>query len=69
MRALRNRRPMPKIIIMTAHGTRDTYLKAKALGVSDFLLKPLARDYVLGVVERVLGRRDGPLTEPSEGRR
>jgi len=59
VRALRNRRPVPKVIIMTAYGARDSYFKAKALGVSGFLLKPLARDYLLGVVRNVLGRVDG----------
>lgn len=59
VRALRNRRPVPKVIIMTAYGTRDSYFEAKALGVSGFLLKPLARDYLLGVVRNVLGRVDG----------
>lgn len=58
VRALRNRRPVPKVIIMTAYGTRDSYLEAKALGVSGFLLKPLSRDYLLGVVQNVLDRLD-----------
>ncbi len=69
VRVLRDQGPMPKVIIMTACGSRDAYLEAKALGVSGFLLKPLAREYLLEVVEKVLGRRDDPLTEPSEGRR
>lgn len=60
VRALRNRRPVPKVIIMTSYGTRDSYLEAKALGVSGFLLKPLARDYLLSVVQNGLGRVDGP---------
>jgi DNA-binding NtrC family response regulator len=59
VRGLRHRRPVPKVIIMTAYGTWDSYFEAKALGVSGFLLKPLARDYLLSVVRNVLGRLDG----------
>lgn len=58
VRALRNRRPGSKVIIMTGYGTRDSYFEAKALGVSGFLLKPLARDYLLWVVEKAMSRLD-----------
>lgn len=60
LRALQNHRPRPKVIIMTAYGTRDSYLEAQALGVSSFLLKPLARDYLLWAVKETLDQRDGP---------
>ncbi len=66
VRALRNRRPGSKVIIMTGYGTQDSYFEAKALGVSGFLLKPLARDYLLWVVEKTLGRLDSP--QDLEGR-
>jgi len=60
LRMLQNRRPRPKVIVMTAYGTRDSYIEAKALEVSCFLLKPLARDYLLLAVKETLGQRDRP---------
>lgn len=63
-RALRDRWLGLKVITMTAYGTRDSYLEAKALGVAGFLLKPLSREYLLGTVEKVLGRRAGPAMGP-----
>jgi DNA-binding NtrC family response regulator len=67
LRALRNRMPRLKVVIMTGYGTRDSYLEAKALEVSGFLLKPLARDYLLWAVRETLNQHDCPEDRSKEG--
>src|SRR4026209_3063837 len=49
--------PDTPIIVMTAHGTRETAMDAITRGASDFFTKPLKMDEFQVVVSRALDRR------------
>jgi two-component system nitrogen regulation response regulator GlnG len=51
---LREGRPDAYVIVMTAHGTMDTAIKAMQRGAYDYLAKPFDLDEVLLVTERAL---------------
>ncbi|MBI4247743.1 MAG: sigma-54-dependent Fis family transcriptional regulator [Candidatus Rokubacteria bacterium] len=51
---LREARPDAYVVVMTAHGTMDTAIKAMQRGAYDYLAKPFDLDEVLLVAERAL---------------
>jgi DNA-binding NtrC family response regulator len=51
------RSPAPEVVVITAHGTIETAVKAMRLGAYDYLTKPLEREELLLVVERAAEKR------------
>lgn len=47
----------PEIIVITAHGSIDTAVKAMRLGAYDYLTKPLEREELILVVQRAAEKR------------
>lgn len=56
LRALSERRPEVRVIILTAHGSIDSAVEALKLGAVDFLQKPCTPDEIRELVGRVLRR-------------
>jgi two-component system NtrC family response regulator/two-component system response regulator HydG len=54
---LRERGSTAKIVVMTAHGSVSTAVRAMKLGADDYLTKPLDADELLVVLGKVLDRR------------
>jgi two-component system, NtrC family, response regulator AtoC len=53
-----SKRPFPpEIIVITAHGSIDTAVKAMRLGAYDYLTKPLEREELILVVQRAAEKR------------
>lgn len=51
-------RPEMEVIMMTAHATVETAIRAMKEGAADYLSKPFDKDELLIVVERVLEKQD-----------
>lgn len=54
LRQVRSRHPRIPFVLVTAHGSVDSAVAAMKEGVDDYLLKPLNREELLVVVERLL---------------
>lgn len=54
LRQVRSRHPLLPFVLVTAHGTVDSAVAAMKEGADDYLLKPLNREELLVVVERLL---------------
>ena len=54
LRAARERVPMPKAIVITAHGDVDSAVSALRLGAFDFIRKPFDVEEVLASVKNAL---------------
>ncbi len=54
LRRVRERHPQLPFVLVTAHGSVDNAVAAMKEGVDDYLLKPLNREELLLVVERLL---------------
>jgi DNA-binding NtrC family response regulator len=50
------------VILLTAHGTVEMAVEAMKLGAVDFLTKPLNHSHLRAVIEEVLARPDGAVT-------
>mgnify|MGYP000199277191 CR=1 FL=1 len=46
--------PTLPVIILTGHGTIETAVKALRIGAHDFLEKPLAIDYLMGLKDKTI---------------
>ncbi|HVO29258.1 MAG TPA: sigma-54 dependent transcriptional regulator, partial [bacterium] len=53
---LRKQAPQIPVVLMTAHGTVETAVKAMKAGAFDYLTKPLGRDELLITLQRALER-------------
>src|SRR5262245_25430181 len=49
--------PQTLVLVMTAHGSVDTAVEALRAGATDYILKPVVFDELLGKVERLLEHR------------
>ena len=56
LRIAREKRPEMEVVLMTAHGTIRTAVKAMQQGAIDYLEKPFDKDSLLHVIERALER-------------
>ena len=54
LRQVRSRHPQLPFVLVTAHGSVDSAVAAMKEGADDYLLKPLNREELLVVVERLL---------------
>jgi DNA-binding NtrC family response regulator len=54
LRQVRSRHPLLPFVLVTAHGSIDSAVAAMKEGADDYLLKPLNREELLVVVERLL---------------
>ena len=64
------RRPWTPVVIITGYGTADNEAKAKAIGVSDFLRKPLSPEMIENSARKALrvipgGRSEASATVPA----
>ncbi len=57
LRAVRQRRPDLPVVVVTAHASLDSALKAIREGAYDYLPKPFTPDQLLVVVDRAVGHR------------
>jgi len=64
LRRVRERSQPPASVMMTGYGTISTAVEAMRLGAFDYLTKPFQNEQLLQVVDRALGARPGPRTEP-----
>ncbi|MBI2372237.1 MAG: response regulator [Deltaproteobacteria bacterium] len=55
---IRSRCPAPEVIVLTAFGDIDSYLKARRLGAADYLSKPVRRGELLAAAQRALKARE-----------
>ena len=66
MAELKQRRPKLPILVLTANGSVSAAVGAMRAGATDFLVKPLAGDRLLGALDAAIGEAAGelrPLTE------
>ena len=52
---LRHLRPTIPVIVLTGHGTMESYMKAQGLGVTAFIQKPVSSRDLIRVVAGALG--------------
>src|SRR5260370_10913728 len=57
LKQVRDKRPDAQVVIMTAHGTRETAVAAMQQGAYDYLAKPFDLDEALLLTERALTAR------------
>jgi DNA-binding NtrC family response regulator len=55
--ALHGRRPALPILLLTAHGSIDIAVRAMRAGASDYLIKPIAPDRLLGALDAAASSR------------
>ena len=55
---LRRNRPHTRIIILTGHGSVESASRALELGVDGYLQKPIHNHEIIGMVEKVLAKKD-----------
>jgi FixJ family two-component response regulator len=55
-RRIKEMNPWLPIVVVTGYGTQEAEEKAKAIGVSEFLQKPLTPSIIEEVAARVIGR-------------
>ena len=72
LRQVKQEQPGVLFLMITAHGTMDTAVKALRHGASDFLTKPFENSELRQIVERLLKTPEpssGPAVYPAEGNR
>jgi DNA-binding NtrC family response regulator len=57
VRNIRRTRPEIQVVIVTGYGTEETAQEARALGVGEFVAKPLGPAEISGLAERALARK------------
>ncbi|MBI2931270.1 MAG: response regulator [Planctomycetes bacterium] len=57
LRRIRKRHPQTQVVIVTGYGTPEAENEATALGVCDFLAKPLSPEVITRVAERAWEKR------------
>jgi len=57
--------PWLPIVIVTGYGTQDAEAKAKAIGVAEFLQKPLTPSIIEEVAARLMARTAQPAAAPA----
>jgi two-component system NtrC family response regulator len=67
LRRMRERRDAPPVVILTAFATAENTIEAMRLGAFDHLTKPIGREELHALLERLPRRRCGPPT-PNENR-
>ena len=55
--------PRMKVIMITAYGGVDSYLQAMNLGAFEYLNKPVSRDALRAVINRMFHQSTGPLDD------
>lgn len=55
-------RPRIPAVVLTGHGTIDSFLKARSLGAAEFIRKPVKTRELIRVVELLLADRAGTVT-------
>jgi CheY-like chemotaxis protein len=63
---MKARRPWTPVVIVTGYGTQANEQRAKAVGVSAFLSKPLSPEMIEQSAEALLGTSAAVLAEPAE---
>ena len=64
-RRIKEMNPWLPIVIVTGYGTQEAEAKAKAMGVAEFLQKPLTPSIIEEVAARVMGRTAKPAAVPA----
>jgi DNA-binding NtrC family response regulator len=64
-RRIKEMNPWLPIVVVTGYGTQDTEAKAKAIGVAEFLQKPLTPSMIEEVAARVMARNARPTVVPA----
>ena len=64
-RRLKEMNPWLPIVFVTGYGTQEAEAKAKAIGVEEFLQKPLTPSIIEEVAARVMGRTARPNAVPA----
>lgn len=55
-RTLRRLFNAPKVVLITAYGTAESFAQARGEGVADYILKPFNMDTIVSTVRRVLAQ-------------
>ena len=64
-RRIKEMNPWLPIVVVTGYGTQETEAKAKAIGVAEFLQKPLTPSMIEDVAARVMERNARPTVVPA----
>jgi len=64
-RRIKEMNPWLPIVVVTGYGTPDAEAKAKAIGVAEFLQKPLTPSIIEEVAARIMGRTAKPAITPA----
>ena len=64
-RRIKEMNPWLPIVIVTGYGTQDAEAKAKAIGVAEFLQKPLTPSIIEEVAARLMARTAQPAAAPA----
>jgi hypothetical protein len=57
--------PWLPVVVVTGYGTQESEAQAKAIGVAEFLQKPLTPSIIEEVAARVMGRTAKPAAVPA----
>lgn len=63
-RRIKEMNPWLPIVVVTGYGTQEAEAKAKAIGVAEFLQKPLTPSIIEEVAARIMGRTAKPSVAP-----
>lgn len=64
-RRIKEMNPWLPIVVVTGYGTQEAEAKAKAIGVAEFLQKPLSPSIIEEVAARITGRTARPSAVPA----
>ena len=64
-RRIKEMNPWLPIVVVTGYGTQESEAQAKAIGVAEFLQKPLTPSIIEEVAARIMGRTAKPAAVPA----
>jgi two-component system response regulator PilR (NtrC family) len=66
--ALRQIRPDLPVIMITAYGNIETYLRSMSLGAFEFVNKPVKKEEFERIVQHALNKKDGEIRKGKDDR-